>query len=130
MNNLIDFIQEKLKVGSKTKIHTRNPEDWTIKDAEDGDIIKLHDYLYFIYKCLNKDKKYKASEDAIVYHIVVNMNIKKVFLGPDTGIGTISDKDILTKFALANDEECNKFLEILEEEGFKWDETKLEIVKI
>ena len=69
MKNLKDIIQEKLKVGSKTQIHTRNQEDWSIVDAEDGDIVELDDTLLFIYKGLNKDYHINnAGPNAIVYH--------------------------------------------------------------
>lgn len=40
MNNLIDFIYEKLKINSKSKVTVKDPNTWTIKDAEDGDIIE------------------------------------------------------------------------------------------
>ena len=122
MKDLKDIIQEKLKVGSKTKIHTRNPEDWSIIDAEDGDIVKWNDSgLYFIYKCLDTDNK------TIIYHIACILDDRKIlYEGPDKGVGDITKPNL---FKLASEKEKEKFFEFLKEKGYKWDDTKLEVVK-
>ena len=60
MENLIDII-EKLKVNSKSQVNG----DWSIEDAKDGDII-MSKYNQFIYKCLDKDKKYCPEPTAII----------------------------------------------------------------
>ena len=54
MKQLNNFIIEKLKINSKSKINIKDPDTWTINDAEDGDIVCWNgDTLLFIYKCLN-----------------------------------------------------------------------------
>jgi len=129
MKDLKDIIQEKLKVSSKTKIHTRNPEDWSIVDAEDGDIVELNDNLLFIYKGLNKDFHVSnAGDDAIVYHAVyICDNRKKLEVKIDTGVGTI---DVVPeRYKLASSEKCEEFYQALDKAGYKWDETKLEVIK-
>ena len=129
MKNLKEIIQEKLKVGSKTKIHTRNPEDWNIENAEDGDIVELNDTLLFIYKGLNKDYHVNnAGPYAIVYHATyICDNRKKLEVITHTGVGTIDNRP--ERYKLASPEKCEEFYQALDKAGYKWDETKLEVVK-
>ena len=128
MKDLKDIIQEKLKVGSKTKIHTRNLEDWSIADAEDGDIVELNDTLLFIYKGLNKDYHVNnAGDNAIVYHATyICDNRKKLEVTTNTGVGTIEKPE---RYKLASPEKCEEFYQALDKAGYKWDETKLEVIK-
>lgn len=130
MKLLNKYVTEKLKVGSKTKIHTRNPENWSIIDAEDGDIVELNNNLLFIYKGLNKDFHVNnSSDDAIVYHATyIYDNRKKLKVITDTGVGTIDENP--ERYKLASLEKCEEFYQALDKAGYKWDETKLEIVKI
>jgi len=129
MKNLKELIQEKLKVGSKTRIHTRNPEDWSIDKAEDGDIVELNDNLLFIYKGLNKDFHVNnAGDNAIVYHATyICDNRKKLEVITDTGVGEINNRP--ERYKLASSEKCEEFYQALDKAGYKWDETKLEVVK-
>lgn len=128
MKDLKDIIQEKLKVGSKTKIHTRNPEDWDIQNAENGDfVVWTPGTLYFIYAGLNKDFKVNnTTDDAIVYHILYNPDQDKIYPGPDTGIGDINKPNV---YQLASEEEREILLKGIDKGGYKWDETKLEVIK-
>jgi len=130
MKNLINII-EKLKVNSQTKIHNKNPEDWNIEKAENGDIIctngdKVYTkHVYFIYKCLDKDKK------TIIYHACCDnmFRLSQLRIGPNTGVGTIDNNDLF-KYKLASDDQCQKLFDLLKKKGYEWDETKLELVKI
>ena len=129
MKDLINII-EKLKVNSQTKVYNRNPEDWNIENAEDGDII-CTTYVCFIYKCLDKDKKYSNSDRAIIYHACCDntFNLSRLRIGPDIGVGTV-DYNSLYNYKLASDEQCKKLFDLLKKKGYEWDETKLELVKI
>ena len=129
MKDLKDIICEKLKINSKTKIHTRNPEDWNIENAEDGDIVELNDTLLFIYKGLNKDYHVSnAGPYAIVYHATyICDNRKKLEVITDTGVGTIDNRP--ERYKLASPEKCEEFYQALDKHGYKWDDTKLEVVK-
>jgi len=131
MKNLISII-EKLKVNSQTKVHkyNKNPKDWNIENAEDGDIVCTM-YICFIYKCLDKDKKYSNSDKAIVYHACCDnmFSLSQLQIGPDIGVGSI-DNDGLFKYKLASDDQCKKLFDLLKKKGYEWDETKLELVKI
>ena len=132
MKLLKNFIFEKFKINSKTVQHKKQRDDWSIETAEDGDIIKDWNNLYFIYKCLNDGKKYShASENAIVYYIAAygfGEERAKLIIGPDTGVGTSSDRP--EKFKLATEEECEEFFNFLKEKGYKWDKYKKELVKL
>ena len=127
MKDINQFITEKFKLSVKN-IKKKN-EQWSIENAEDGDFVRCLETLIFIYKCLNKNKQYStATEDAIVYHAAFfNDNRKKVTIGPDTGVGNPKSK---YRFQLATDEEIEEFKKALYIEGYKWDENKLEILKI
>jgi len=128
MKDLKEIIQEKLKINSKTQIHNRNPKDWSILNAEDGDIVELYENLLFIYKGLNKDYHINnASPDAIVYHATyICDNRKKLEVSTDTGVGTIEKTE---RYKLASPEKCEEFYQALDKAGYKWDETKLEVIK-
>jgi len=128
MKDLKDIIQEKLKINSKTKIHTRNLEDWNIQNAENGDfVVWTPGTLYFIYAGLNKDFRVNnAGDDAIIYHILYNPDQDKIYPGPDTGIGDINKPNV---YQLASEEEREILLKGIDKGGYKWDETKLEVVK-
>ena len=128
MKDLKDIIQEKLKVGSKTQIHTRNQEDWNIQNAENGDfVVWTPGTLYFIYAGLNKDFKVNnTTDDTIVYHILYNPEQDKIYPGPDTGIGGINKPNV---YRLATEEEYEILLGGINKHGYKWDETKLEVIK-
>lgn len=129
MKNLISII-EKLKVNSNTKVHNKNPEDWNIEKAEDGDIVCTK-YVCFIYKCLDKDKKYSNSDRAIIYHACCDnmFSLSQLRIGPDTGVGTVDHND-LYKYELASNERCQKLFDLLKKKGYEWDETKLELIKL
>ena len=98
-------------------------------NAEDGDIVELNDTLLFIYKGLNKDFHVNnAGDNAIVYHATyICDNRKKLEVITDTGVGTIDNKP--EHFKLASPEKCEEFYKALDKAGYKWDETKLEVVK-
>lgn len=129
MKQIIEFINEKLIINKNIKIK-RNLDDWSIETAEDGDIVKDWNDLYFIYKCLNENKKYsQASEDAIVYHVCGILDERrKIYIGPDCGVGTASDKK--EKFKLATEEERNEFFDFLKEKGYEWNDAKLKLIKL
>ena len=129
MKDLINII-EKLKVNSQTKVYNRNPEDWNIENAEDGDIICTK-YVCFIYKCLDKDKKYSNSDRAIIYHACCDnmFSLSQLLIGPDIGVGTV-DNNSLYNYKLASDKQRKKLFDLLKKKGYEWDETKLELVKI
>lgn len=125
-----DYIQEKLKINSKSKVYTKNPDDWTIEDAEDGDIILTRD-TQFIYKCLDKNKEYSTRTSSIIYHACYSLSsfhrLKRLHIGPDIGVGTIDDNEY--KYKLSSKEECKELFDALDKAGYKWDETKLEVIK-
>lgn len=127
MKDLINII-EKLKVNSKIKLGN----DWTIKDAKNGDII-LSKYNQFIYKGLDENKDYCTDTTAIIYHASYALSsfhaLDKLSIGPDIGVGTISSSERL-QYKLSNKEECKELFDALEKEGYKWDEKKLELIKI
>ena len=133
MKDLISII-EKLKVNSKTKVHDRNPKDWTIENAEDGDFVTCLGDIVFIYKCLNKDiKKYpQFDDDTIIYHACYftgekNEPNKGIDIGPTCGVGNIRNT---YDFRLATDKQKQEFINALKSRGYEWDDTKLELVKI
>ena len=129
MKQLAEHIIESLKINSKSKVNIKDLENWTILDAEDGDIIHWNDSdLFFMYKCLNEGKKYsQASENAIVYHCVYySDNRQMVEIGPGTGVGTIENPKA---FKLASEKECENFYEALDKAGYIWDDVKLKLVK-
>ena len=128
MKQLSQYILEKLQIKKDSKIKNHQ-ENWSIETAEDGDIVIDQNDLYFIYKCLNEGKKYtNAASNAIVYHVAGILDERrKIFLGPDTGVGTLENKKY---FRLATEEECNNFFEFLKEKGYKWNDKKLELIKL
>ena len=127
MKQLSQFINEKLHP-SKYDKEKQRPE-WSIEFANDGDIVQWNDSeLYFIYKCLNKNRKYKETdEDTIVYHVACNLEQKKLYLGPDTGVGDINKPKL---FKLANEEQIKNIFEFLKENGYKWDDNKKELIEL
>ena len=131
MKQLKDIIQEKLTIGSKTKVNVRNRDTWTIDDAVNGDIVEdvgVGDLL-FIYKGLNKDLHINnTSGNTIVYHAYyINDDRKKLGVGVDTGVGVTYN---IESYKLATDEQCEEFYQALKDNGYKWDNNKKEIVKI
>ena len=130
MKNLINII-EKLKVNSQTKVHNRNPEDWTIETAEDGDII-MSEYNQFIYKGLDEDKKYCSEPTAIIYHVCYNISpnaLNKLSIGPDVGVGSLKDSDY-QNFKLSSKEECKELFNAIKQKGYEWDDKNLKLIKI
>jgi len=129
MKQIKEFILEKLKVNSKMK-KARDLDNWSIDKAEDGDIVELNENLLFIYKGLNKDFHVNnANDNAIVYHATyICDNRKKLEVGIDTGVGLISERP--ERYKLASEEKCEEFYDALNKAGYKWDDAKLEIVKI
>ena len=128
MKQITNFISEGLRINKNTKV-TRNFDEWSILDAEDGDIVELDEDLLFIYKGLNKDFHVNnAGDDAIVYHATyICDDRKKLDVGVDTGVGVITGRS--NRYKLASEEKCEEFYEALDKAGYKWDEAKLEIVK-
>ena len=131
MKKINQYIIERLRL-SKNDIsnnrHISYRDNWSILNAENGDIVKCYSSgLLFIYKGLNKDFHINnASLNAIVYHaFYINDDRKKVVVKIDTGVGTTTNK-----FLLASEEEQDEFYQALEKNGYRWDENKLEIVKI
>ena len=129
MKQIIEFINEKLIINKNIKIK-RNLDDWTIETAQDGDIVEMNETLLFIYKGLNKDFHVNnADDDAIVYHATyICDDRKKLEVGVDTGVGTISER--LERYKLASEEKCEEFMKALKKAGYKWDDNKLKIIKI
>ena len=127
MKQIIEFINEKLIINKNIKIK-RNLDDWTIETAQDGDIVALDETLLFIYKGLNKDFHINNSgDDVIVYHATyICDNRKKLEVITDTGVGTIEKPE---RYKLASPEKCEEFYQALDKAGYKWDETKLEVIK-
>ena len=133
MKDLKDIIFEKILINKDTEIQSslelrQSRKNWSIDKAEDGDIIYKGSNLYFIYKCVN-DKKYSiySSEDAIIYHICGNPVTKRVSVGPDCGVGLITDNK--NNFKLASVEQCKVFLDFLKEKGYKWDDKNKKIIQ-
>ena len=128
MIKLQDYIQEKLQINKDSKAKPGR-DNWTIETAKNGDIIHWNNTgLYFIYKCLNDKRRYAdTNSDAIVYHVAGNIETNKVYLGPDTGVGSYKNPEL---FELATDEEVEKFLKFLNEQGYKWNDKKLALLKI
>lgn len=138
MKSLYNFIIEKFKINSKSVsnksyVNRQLVDNWNIKDAEDGDIVQWNSSeLYFIYKCLNENRQYKATyEDSIVYHVAYDFNTKSLSLGPDTGVGHIEDNDEKNKrlYQLASIEKCEDLFDALEENGYYWDYKNKKLIK-
>ena len=126
MENLISII-EKLKVNSKSQVNN----DWSIEDAKDRDII-MSKYNQFIYKGLNKDKKYCPEPTAIIYHACYNLSSfrsKPLSIGPYIGVGSLKDRDY-QNFKLSSKEECKELFDALKQKGYKWDDKNLKLVRI
>ena len=124
MNNLNTYINEKLKINSKTKI----TDDWSIQNAKNGDIIYCLTNILFIYKGLDINKKYTNNPNGIIYHALCD-DYNNLSIGPSIGIGTINDNNTY-HYKLASNEQCKKMFNILKSHGYKWDESKLELEKI
>ncbi|MBR6908358.1 hypothetical protein IKN40_07975 [bacterium] len=131
MKQLNNFIIEKLKINSKSKVNVKDPDTWTINDAEDGDIVSWNgDTLLFIYKCLNSgDNKINSTpDDTIVFHASWICDSRNILdIGIDTGVGDTSKPNL---FKLASKEMCEKFYKELENRGYKWDNMRKEIIKL
>lgn len=127
METLNNFIIEKLKLSRNTKF--RDLDNWSIKTAEDGDIITGYGLIYFIYKCLNDNHKYSnTSERSIIYHVLYIDDDREILnIGPDVGVGSINNPG---NYRLATEEECEKLFKALKKKGYKWNENQLKIVKI
>jgi len=125
-------LSEALKINSKSKVNIKDLENWTINDAEDGDII-ISKYNQFIYKCLNDDKKYCSEPTAIIYHACYNLtpfhSSKPLSIGPDIGVGSLKDGNY-QQFKLSSKEECKELFNALDKAGYKWNDVKLKLVKI
>lgn len=130
MKKINDFIVEKFKINSKTvkPLSRQLIDDWSIENAEDGDIVNSNDGdLYFIYKCLNTNKKYGSlSEDSIIYHVVYSTVSSKLIIGPDYGIGTLRYH---SPMKLATLEECENLFKVLEKNNLEWDEKNKKLIK-
>ena len=133
MKQLNTYILEKILINKDTKIQSslelrQSIENWSIDKVEDGDIIKKSNF-YFIYKCLNDNKKYNkyARENAIVYHICGCPVTGRVTVGPDCGVGLITDNK--NDFKLASIEQCKVFLDFLKEKGYEWDYKNKKIIQ-
>jgi len=136
MKSVLNII-EGLKINSKTKLvkkYNRYVKNWTIENAEDGDIVKVNNQIFFIYKCLNTNKKYlrQANEDTIIYHASY-LRIKHadgykhiIKIGPNSGVGTVGT----LSYELASDKECENFINELKKQGYKWDFENKELIKI
>ena len=127
MKNINNFIFEKLKINSKSKVNTKD-NNWSIEKAENGDIVSDGDLL-FIYKCLRKDCQIKynnASPNAIVYQAIYFTDSDRIEVKIDTGVGTTYND----YYELATDEQCELFYKALEKKGYKWDNNKKEVVKL
>lgn len=132
MKNINQFIAEKFKITSKN-IQKRDIKNWSIQNAQDGDIVTwCSGLIIFIYKCLNKGSiiKNKAAENAIVYHVAYIKNANELKIGLDTGVGSVNHNTNPKTYKLASEEECDILYKALEENGYEWDEIKLELIKI
>ena len=125
---------------SKANLDFFDRENWSIKNAQNGDIVEfIHPDIqiwnkggkqFFIYKSLNKgkDKIYpNSSETTIIFHAVLVIPYNKLVVSEDMGVGDVNHPEW---YKLATDEEYEMFYEKLYEKGYKWDKNKLEIVKI
>lgn len=132
MKSFKSFINEALKINSKSKINKHLErqllDDWTIDKAEDGDIVhNIGSELYFIYKCLNTDHKYKKdlSENTIIYHVAYDFKRDDLSIGPDCGIGGIEYRKY---FELATIDKCEELFKALKNHLYKWDEINKKLV--
>lgn len=130
MESLDNFISEKLKLSKNKKItYADYADDWKIENAQEGDFVNCFMDVYYIFKCFNKNHQYGSfSEDTIIFSACyVDNHTQDITIGPKCGVGTLTSK---YNNKLATEEEREKFLKALEKKGYKWDENKLEIVKI
>lgn len=126
MKDIINFISEKFTINSKTVIG-KSPDNWNIKDAENGDFCKWKNNIYFIFKCFNTKHKYSdLSENSIVYYLTYNKKTDLLRNKIGCGVGYIDNED---GYSLLNDDEKEEFIKILKGKGFKWDENKNELIK-
>lgn len=134
MESIQKYIHEKLVLNKELANHYKNKhkvdrENWSITNAQDGDIVVLHDTLLFIYKCLNtgSNKINNTGPETIIYHAYyLADDRKKLDVGIDTGVGNISRPYL---FKLATEEQCEEFYQALDKEGYKWDDIHKKIVK-
>jgi len=134
MKTLNKYIIEGLKINSKTKVIGRDLKNWTIENAEDGDLVEMPDInIVFLYKCLNTKKEIQASPKAIIYHAYyIYDDRKRLVIKTDTGVGTVDEENTNTykKYRLASETLTEEFFQSLRERGYKWDNSKKELVRI
>ena len=113
MKNLDNFIFEKLKLNKDIKI--TNKDNWTIKDAEEGDFIQWNGReLYFIFDSLNTNHHFSdyLNEHSILSKAVYNARINVIRVGLNGGLGDIiSYKD---KYILAPEDKKEIFIKKLD----------------
>lgn len=98
---------------------------WTIKDAKDGDVL-FSTVSTFIYAGLDKEKKYGAGDDTIVYHITITGSSRELKLNEGIGVGAAYDKTVRPATA----EERELLFLTLSCYGYEWDTKTKELKKI
>jgi len=128
MKKINQYLVEKFKISSNNieKKKNRSLKDWTISKAEDGDFVKFGN-IYFIFKCLNTGHKYgDLSENSIVYHAYYNTTTNNLFSNIGMGVGGGGDE---SRYHLLDDDEKEKFIQILYDKGYIWDEEEKKLIE-
>ena len=128
MKNINNFILEKLKLNSQSKLQKK----WSIRDAKDGDVITFEEdnqKNIFIFALLEKNWRYV---DHIYAH--ADYTVGKDYVNLCTGPGVISiaslDKVSEENFYLSTEDEKQLIFDMMKKEGYKWNDKKKEIKKI
>ena len=130
MKTINNFILEKLTLNNQTKLLTKN---WSIKDAQDGDIItdvKKSDNSKAIY--IFKNITYMLKQKNIIMGYCYYDFDKKIFalLNDNCGWFSLDEYDKKFDYWLSTKDEKREFFNAMKNEGYTWDPNKKELTKI
>ena len=134
MKNLINVIQEKLQINSKTNVYNEkdNNYGWNIRKAKEGDIIEwIPKNMIFIYKDCKVYPQYYKTRKLISLYASCKNTFAENTLQTETSIGGgyVSNSTI-NDYRLASEEQCEKFFDLLKQKGYEWDDKNLKLIKI
>jgi len=133
MKNITNFIFEKLKLNSQSKLK----HDWTIEDAKEGDIItiQLKEGNKKIYIFRSIEKVPNIGYKGIKMYCFYDYEEGHFFIIPeDSGsvmgyLKDYEDPNVLTYWK-STDKEKRIFFDAMKERGYKWNERRKTISKI
>ena len=126
MKSIDNFILEKLKLNPQTKLK------WSIRNAQDGDIITFeNNNNKHIFIFANMEKNWRGV-DHIYGH--VDYPVGKAYINFCSGAGLLSlaslDKVAEDQFYLSTEAEKRLLFDKLKNGGYTWDNEKKELKKI